>query len=32
VEKRREQMETEIKANVKHSLSNIYKNLINEKI
>jgi len=32
VEKRREQMEIEIKANVKHSLSNIYKNLINEKI
>ena len=32
VEKRREQMETEIKANVKHSLSSIYKNLINEKI
>ena len=32
VEKRREHMEAEIRSNVKHSLSNIYKNLLNEKI
>jgi len=32
VEKRREDMEAEIRSNVKHSLSNIYKNLLNEKI
>jgi len=32
VEKRRENMEAEIRSNVKHSLSNIYKNLLNEKI
>ena len=32
VEHRREQMETEIRSNVKHSLSNIYKNLLNEKV
>ena len=32
VEKRREKMETEIRSNVKHSLSNIYKNLTHEKI
>jgi gas vesicle protein len=32
VEKRREDMETEIRSNVKHSLSNIYKSLLNEKI
>jgi len=32
VEKRREKMEAEIRANVKHSLSNIYNNLLNEKI
>lgn len=31
VESRRSAMEMEIKSNVKHSLSNIYKNLINEK-
>ena len=30
VERRREIMEAEIRSNVKHSLSNIYKNLINE--
>ena len=30
VERRREIMEDEIRSNVKHSLSNIYKNLINE--
>jgi predicted DNA-binding helix-hairpin-helix protein len=30
VESRREIMETEIKSNVKHSLSEIYKNLVNE--
>lgn len=30
VEKRREVMETEIRSNIKHSLSNIYKKLINE--
>jgi hypothetical protein len=32
VEKRRENMEAEIRSNVKHSLSNIYKNLLNEKV
>lgn len=32
VESRRMKMETEIRSNVKHSLSNIYKNIINEKI
>jgi len=32
VERRREQMESEIRSNVKHSLSNIYKNLLNEKV
>jgi hypothetical protein len=32
VEKRRQIMENEIKSNVKHSLSNIYNNLINENI
>jgi hypothetical protein len=32
VEHRRENMETEIRSNVKHSLSNIYKSLLNEKI
>jgi outer membrane cobalamin receptor len=32
VEKRREKMENEIRSNVKHSLSNIYKNLVHEKI
>lgn len=32
VEKRREIMETEIRSNVKHSLSNIYKNLVNEQV
>ena len=32
VEKRREDMEAEIRSNVKHSLSNIYKSLLNEKI
>ena len=32
VERRREQMETEIRSNVRHSLSNIYKNLLNEKV
>ena len=32
VERRREKMEAEIRANVKHSLSNIYKSLLNEKI
>lgn len=31
VEKRRDAMETEIRSNVKHSLSNIYKNLTHEK-
>lgn len=31
VEKRREEMETEIRSNVKHSLSSIYNNLIHEK-
>lgn len=32
VEKRRQKMEDEIRSNVKHSLSNIYQNIINEKI
>jgi len=32
VESRREKMEAEIRSNVKHSLSNIYKNLLNEKV
>jgi hypothetical protein len=32
VEQRRELMEKEIRSNVKHSLSNIYNNLLNEKI
>jgi hypothetical protein len=32
VESRREVMEAEIKSNVKHSLSQIYKNLINEQV
>jgi len=32
VEKRREFMESEIRSNVKHSLSTIYKNLHNEKV
>ena len=32
VEKRRENMEAEIRSNVKHSLSNIYKNLLSEKV
>ncbi len=32
VEKRRQEMETEIRSNVKHSLSNIYETLINHKI
>lgn len=32
VEARREVMETEIRSNVKHSLSNIYQNLINEQV
>ena len=32
VEKRRQEMETEIRSNVKHSLSNIYETLINNKI
>jgi len=32
VEKRRQEMETEIRSNVKHSLSNIYEALINSKI
>jgi hypothetical protein len=31
VEKRRQKMEDEIRSNVKHSLSNIYQNIINEK-
>ena len=30
VEKRRQEMESEIRSNVKHSLSNIYQNLLNE--
>ena len=32
VEKRREAMEMEIRSNVKHSLSNIYKSLMHEKV
>jgi DNA polymerase-3 subunit alpha len=32
VERRREIMETEIRSNIKHSLSTIYKNLVNEQI
>lgn len=32
VEKRRTSMETEIKSNVKHSLSNIYNNIVNENV
>ena len=32
VEKRREKMEAEIRSNVKHSLSNIYKNLLSEEV
>ena len=32
VETRREKMEAEIRSNVKHSLSNIYKNLVNEQV
>jgi hypothetical protein len=32
VEKRRQEMEMEIRSNVKHSLSNIYENLIHHKI
>ena len=32
VEARRNVMETEIRSNIKHSLSNIYQNLINEQI
>jgi len=32
VESRRIKMETEIRSNVKHSLSNIYKNIVNEKV
>jgi hypothetical protein len=32
VEARRSVMESEIRANIKHSLSNIYKNLVNEQI
>jgi len=32
VEVRREVMESEIRANIKHSLSNIYKNLVNEQV
>ena len=32
VEVRREVMESEIRANIKHSLSNIYKNLANEQV
>jgi hypothetical protein len=32
VEKRRQKMEDEIRSNVKHSLVNIYNNIINEKI
>ena len=30
VEKRRQEMENEIRSNVKHSLSNIYQNILNE--
>jgi hypothetical protein len=32
VEIRRNIMESEIRSNIKHSLSNIYKNLVNEQI
>jgi hypothetical protein len=32
VERHREIMETEIRSNIKHSLSTIYKNLVNEQI
>lgn len=32
VEKRRQIMESEIRSNVKHSLTNIYNNIINEKV
>jgi len=32
VEARRNVMETEIRANIKHSLSNIYQNLLNEQV
>lgn len=32
VEVRREVMESEIRANIKHSLSNIYENLVNEQV
>lgn len=32
VEKRRQKMEEEIRSNVKHSLVNIYNNIINEKV
>lgn len=32
VEARREVMESEIRANIKHSLSNIYENLVNEQV
>jgi len=32
VEVRREVMESEIRANIKHSLSNIYQNLLNEQV
>jgi hypothetical protein len=32
VERRREEMEYEIRSNVKHSLDSIYKNLLNEKV
>jgi hypothetical protein len=32
VEQRREKMEMEIRSNVKHSLSNIYNNLLSEQI
>jgi len=32
VETRRNVMESEIRANIKHSLSNIYENLVNEQI
>jgi hypothetical protein len=32
VEARRSVMEAEIRSNIKHSLTNIYKNLVNEQI
>lgn len=32
IEVRREVMESEIRANIKHSLSNIYENLVNEQV